>query len=93
MPMKISETSWGKFAIVEWIECRLTTKSKSEYAKIMKDNLWFYEIDNHGFYRDSSCECILISPLCNKIEKKMRALGYTDFDYDSKPYALVKCYK
>lgn len=92
--MKISESSWGMFAVVEGIECRLTTRSRNKYAMTMKKRKDFaYEIDTMWIYRDSSCEAIMISPLCNMVEDKMRALWYTSFDYDSKPYALVKCYK
>lgn len=94
--MKISETSWWMFAIVEGIECRLTTKSRNKYAMMMKKNkdiIWFYEIDMQWIYRDVNCEAIIISPIVNKIENKMKKLWYKDFDYDSKPYALVKCYK
>ena len=94
--MKISETSWGMFAIVEWVECRLTVKSKNKYAMAMKDprdGIDYCDIDNDWIYRDGSCEAILISPLVNKVETKMKKLWYKVFDYDSKPYALVKCYK
>ena len=94
--MKISETSWWMFAIVQWVECRLTVKARNRYAMMLKKNkdmIWFYEIDMQWIYRDSSSEAILISPLVNRIENKMRKLWYKDFDYDSKPYALVKCYK
>ncbi len=95
--MKISETSWWQFAIVEWIECRLTTRLRSKEVRELKKNLWAYEIVN-GIYYDTKWYAIwwatiLIPTRAEKVEKKMRALWYTDFDYDSKPYALVKCYK
>lgn len=81
------------FAIVEGIECRLTTRSRSKYAKIAKKNLLAYEIDVYWIYRDVNCEAFVLAPLAIRLEKRMRKLWYKDFDYDSKTYALVKCYK
>lgn len=93
--MKISETSWGKFAIVEWVECRLTTRNVKKNMDLLDGVV--YEISNRIYYNTKWFalwwETILIPSRVEKIENKMRKLWYVDFDYDSKPYALVKCYK
>lgn len=94
--MKISETSWWMFAIVEGIECRLTKRSRSEVATKLKSNLkylgWFY-IDDFGIYRYLDHSPILIVQSTQRVVQKMRKLWYKDFDFDSKEYSLVKCYK
>ncbi len=93
--MKISETSWWKFAIVEWIECRLTTKNVKNNIQLLDGIV--YEISNWIYYNTKWFalwwETILIPSKVEKIESKMKKLWYKDFDYDSKTYALVKCYK
>ena len=89
--MKISESSWGKYAIVEGIECRMTKKTKHDMKDFVLNIVWY--IDEDGIARTKDGQAILLKEKVAKVEKKMRALGYTEFDYDSKPYALVKCFK
>lgn len=96
--MKISETSGDMFAIVDGIECRLTTRSRVKNKREILDRRWVYAIDEHGIYRAMSsnwfpARAIMIPQYLEKVENKMRKLWYIDFDYDSKEYALVKCYK
>lgn len=91
--MKISETSWKKFAIIEWIECRLTTKSRSKEAKDMKLNLWIYEIDTYWIYRKINWTPILIPSKIEKIKKIMKKMWYTEFDVDYHTHPLVKMFK
>lgn len=94
--MKISETSWWMFAIVEGIECRLTKKSRSSIALKLKNKLKCfggYYIDEYWIYRYIDNTPILIVNSVMQVTKKMRNLWYKDFDFDSKEYSLVKCYK
>ncbi len=102
--MKILESSWWRYAIVTGIECRLTTRNKKS-----KDTIWMdwpeqwnangkVMIDDLWIYRDATWfalwwSAILIPKRVEMIEKKMRALWYTEFDYDSMSKPVVKCFK
>ncbi len=99
--MKILETSWGKYAIVTGIECRLTTINKKS-----KDTIWMdrteqwveYIVDDLWIYRDTKWfslwwSAILIPKRVERVENKMRSLWYTEFDYDASPNSLAKCFK
>lgn len=98
--MKISESSWWMFAIVQWIECRLTTRSKvSNKDELLSRRDNDTVIDKYWIYRriykpwEFGSTAILIPQHVNKVKKRMRKLWYIDFDFDSQEYALVKCYK
>ncbi len=88
--MKISQTNW--FAIVEGVECRLksnTKQYKSTVDTILKD--WWY-IDDYWFIRYADSCPYLITQKAHRIQNAMTKLWYTEFDYDTKGYPLVKCY-